>query len=221
MSNFILDIEKMFERQFGTKPYHVGSVAYDKAVNGYKVDGVPNSQKGLIPSNLLKSDGYGVEVWLPIEFEDLPTIHFPTGKFYLPYAVIRISGNSTIVKTDLAERKGTVKEQYSIGDDSIIIKGFFIDKIGRLFPEEDLEKLHQLRFLGTAFKIKNALTDIFLKDASLPAIEQHRVVIESFELPEVEGGRKARPFVMTLCSDSVFTLEVKNDNFGLVGPVQQ
>lgn len=208
MSNFILDIENMFQRQFGTKPYHVGKVAYDKAANGYVVEGIPNSQKGLIPSNLLKSDGHGVEIWLPIEFYDLPTKQFPKGTFYLPYAVIRIGGSSTIAKTSLAERKGTVKELYSIGDDSITIKGFFIDKVGRLFPEEDLEKLHQLRLLGTSFKIKNALTDIFLKDASLPSIEQYSVVLETFELMEVEGGRKARPFVMTLSSDSVFTLEV-------------
>jgi hypothetical protein len=36
-----------------------------------------------------------------------------------------------------------------------------------------------------------------------------KVVMESFELPEVEGGRKhVRPFNIQLESDSVFTLEV-------------
>ena len=214
MSNFVFDIEKLFERQFGTKPYKVGEVAPGIDVNEYKTSGLKKNQE--IPTNLLTKDLFGVEVWLPVYFDGLPKEVGDNGKLFLPYTVIRISGSSNIVRTPLAECRGSVKELFNIDDYKINIKGFFIDKQNRLFPEKDLKALKVAHEYGQAFKIINALTDIYLTDQTLPPIEQNRVVLTSFDLPEVEGGRKARPFTMTLESDSVFTLEV--DDF--VGPQQ-
>ena len=102
----------------------------------------------------------------------------------------------------MAERQGTVKELYSTDDYSISLKGFFIDVDKRIWPEADLRMFKKIFELQTAFILENALTNVFLA-------KDQKVVIESFDLPEVEGGRKhIRPFNIQLESDSIFTLEV-------------
>ena len=191
MSNIIIDIEQLFDKTTGD------------------IIKIPGNKAQVTDKNLLTNDMFGVEVWLPVYFEDLPDDVGDKGRLFLPYTVVRISGSSTIVRTPLAERRGTVKELYNTDDYKINIKGFFIDKEKRLFPEKDLSALKKIHEYGHAFKLVNALTDIFLADKGVSPLEQNKVIISAFELPEVEGGRKVRPFTMTLESDSVFTLEVK------------
>ncbi len=209
MATIITDLEQLFQRQFGSKPYHISKASDDStnATSGYKINTTNTEGYG---SDMLTKDSKGVEIWLPIYLEDLPQEVGDNGKLFLPYCVVRIGGSNTIISTPLAERIGSVKEQYNTDDYKINIKGFFIDKERRLWPESDLEALKKIHELGKAFKITNALTDIFLSHDSLPAIEQKRVVITKFDLPEVQGGGKhIRPFTMTLESDCVFTLEVE------------
>jgi hypothetical protein len=145
---------------------------------------------------------HGVEIWLPTRFRQLPSDLFSDTTLLLPYCVIRITGSSTIVRTPLAERRGTVKELYSIDDYKITLKGFFIDR-QRVFPHDDLATLKKLHEMGAGFILDNAVSNVFLN-------ADDKVVITGFDLPEVEGGRKhVRPFVMQLESDTVFTLEWK------------
>lgn len=197
MSTIAFDLEQLYRRTFGNTPYKIP-------------DAKSGSNKQLSDANgsTLKETYLEREVWLPTKFLNVNID--PTGRNHndllLPYSVIKISGKKTIVKTPMAERGGTVKELYSIDDYSISLKGFLIDHDGRLWPEAWLKALQQLFELQTAVQLDNALTNIFLvkKDAA------QKVVIESLEFPEVEGGRKhVRPFNMQLESDSIFTLEVE------------
>lgn len=209
MSRISTDLENLYLRSFGSKPYHIDKVSdvKDSGTNGFKIN---TTNTGGYGTDKLTKDSKGVEIWLPVYLEDLPAEVGDNGKLFLPYSVVRISGSSTVVRTPLAERIGSVKEQYNVEDYKISIKGFFIDKDQRLWPEKDLEALKKIHEFRKAFKITNALTDIFLSHSSLPAIEQKRVIITAFDLPEVEGGRNhVRPFSMTLESDCVFTLEVE------------
>lgn len=210
MSLFVVNIDELFQAQFGSKPYKVPQVnAQPNQDSGFRV---PGSAPGSTAQNnkLLSTDSKGVDIWLPIWFEDLPQEIGDNGTVYLPYAVISLTSRATIIRTPLSERKGSAKEQYNTEDYRIKIKGFFIDKENRLFPEKDLKMLKQVHESGRSFKLVNALTDLFLIDPTLPANEQQRVVMTSFDLPEVEGGRISyRPFVMELESDTVFTLEVE------------
>lgn len=211
MSSIITNLEDLYQRTFGSKPYQVGTIPgpldSKEPKSIYKINSSTNGGYG---TDKLTTDTQGVEIWLPVWLEDLPGEVGDNGKLFLPYSVVRITGNNTIISTPLAERIGSVKEQYNTDDYKITIKGFFIDKEQRLWPESDLVALKKLHEIGRAFKITNAITDIYLTHSSLPAIEQKRVVIRSFDLPEVQGGRKhVRPFVMQLESDCVFTLEVE------------
>lgn len=189
MSALTFDIDKLYERTFGTKPYRInGSETGNKFTTG--------------SASALTKTYANKEIWLPTLFTKLDIKGSTVTEFFLPYSVIKISGKKTIVKTAMAERQGTVKELYSVDDYSISLKGFFIDDKNRIWPEEDLKLFKKLFELQTAVVLENALTNVFLGS-------DQKVVIESFELPEVEGGRKhVRPFNIQLESDSIFTLEV-------------
>lgn len=187
MSALTFDIDQLYESTFGTKPYRVNESG-------------PGNRFTQGSGSALTETYYNKEIWLPTRFTQLNDPG--ASDFFLPYSVIKISGKKTIVKTAMAERQGTVKELYSTDDYSISLKGFFIDDKNRIWPEEDLKAFKRLFELQTAVVLENALTNVFLGS-------DQKVVIESFELPEVEGGRKhVRPFNIQLESDSIFTLEV-------------
>jgi hypothetical protein len=190
MSFLLNDIELLYRNTFGGKPYRI---------NGQK------EEVSQLSGSALTADYLGKEIWLPVKFVNLNKAIFGATEVLLPYSVIKMSAKKTIVKTPLVERKGTVKELYSIDDFNISLKGFVIDEENRIWPEQELTILKKLFDLNEAIEFDNALSNIFLdKDT--------RVVIENLELPEVEGGRKhIRPFSLTLESDSVFTLELETN----------
>lgn len=188
MSAIVYDLQELYRYQFGGRPF--------------VIQGRNNDLSQLTGSSLVTIDQVtGKEVWLPVKFKGLDPLIFKTTEVLLPYAVIKISSSKTIVRTPMAERKGTVKEYFSAEDFQISLKGFVIDE-QRVWPEKELLVLKKLDELSTAVQLDNALTNIFLdKDT--------RVVITKLDLPEVEGGRKhIRPFSMSLESDSIFTLNV-------------
>jgi hypothetical protein len=192
------DLQKLYRALFGSTPE-----VPEKEEDIYKVDGQKLSDKG----SALATEYKGKEIWLPVKFFELDTSTNKTkSEVFLPYSVVKISARKTIVKTPLMERRGSIKEQYNIDDYQISLKGFVIgyDKSGKypIWPEEEITILRNLFETNEAIKLDNALTNLFLGADS-------RVIIESLDLPEVEGGRKNyQPFSMQLESDNIFTLEL-------------
>lgn len=207
MSNQIIDISSLYEKTFGSKPYHVPSSTKSEETNLFRLGDKTSENRFTNKGSLLVEQFKGVEVMLPVRFYD-------AGKLliYLPYTVIKIAGKKTIVETALNARRGTVKEEFSVDDYSITVKGFLIDE-ARNFPEDQLELLRDLFETSHAVTLDNALTNIFLTDSSLKEDEQRRVVIYDFDVQEVQGGRlHVRPFTMALKSDCVFTLEMEEES---------
>jgi hypothetical protein len=204
----IIDLGQLFQRTFGNKPYAInrgGELTQATEGEPYRVEAarVKAEQEFTAKGSLIKEQLNGVNIMLPVRFFDGPAL-----LMFLPYVVISMRYKNVIIKTALAERKGTVKEQFNIDDYAFTIKGFLIDTEGRKFPEAQLEQLREMAEKKTAIQIDNALTNIFLSDNQLQPDEQRRVVIEDFELHDVQGGREhVRPFTMQLISDSIFTLE--------------
>ena len=195
------NIEQLFKTYFGSKPYKVPGLSPVAAVQGYEPI-TKNNQVTQVTGSTLLTQYLGAEIWLPVWFRGLPEYIGDGGVLFLPYTVVKISGKKTIISTPLAERRGSVHEQYNIDDYDISIKGFLIDQ-KRVWPEEEIKDLKLLYEDSLAVILDNALTNAFLDQGD-------KVIIKSFELPEVEGGRKhVRPFSMQLESDSVFTLEVE------------
>jgi hypothetical protein len=202
----VIDLVELFSGTFGTKPYVVPGVTptIDSTSYLYKVNSVATvSEKQFTEKGSLLSEKYrGVQILLPIRFylADVPVAYFP-------YCVLSIDAKKTLIKTPMMQRKGEVNEAYNIGNYDINVKGFIIGE-NRAFPEADLARIKELFEVGNSFIMDNALTNIYLTDKNLSRLEQRRVIIESFSLMEVQGGRiSARPFTMKVCSDSIFTLE--------------
>jgi len=203
MGSFVFDIQQAYNRQFGSKP-KVPQQEELREMEGFKIQGenpVSLSRTG----SSLTAQYLGQEIWLPIKFFELDVNVFGVSELLIPYAVIKISGKKTIVKTPLVERRGSVKEQYSVEDYQISIKGFLIGRDDNglpLFPETEITTIKNLFELNEAVRLDNALSNIFLGNDT-------RVVIEELDFPEVEAGKKNfRPFSMKLESDSIFTLDL-------------
>lgn len=204
----IIDFVKLFQGTFGTKPYVIpGATNNPKSTEpdfNINPQFESNGQVTTLLGSTIQEKFEGKDIWLPIRLKNNEV-----DIMYLPYAVIRISGKKHLVKTPMVERKGTVKEQYSIEDYEITIKGFLIGDNNQ-FPENYMKQLKDAYELNTAVTIDNAISNIFLTDKQLDTSEQRRVVITEIDFPEVSGGRKnVRPFVMQMESDTVFTLELE------------
>lgn len=203
------DIQELYSSTFGSKPM-LPQGGVQPSADADVLPQLPNGQVAgrFTPRGRVLYENYqGREVWLPVRL--YAAFGRADGVLPLPYSVVRATCKKNIVSTPLAERGGTVKELYSVDDWQITIKGFLIGK-DRSWPEAEIEQLRRFWELQQALVIENVLTDVLLENQSRPE-EQCRVVMESLELPEVEGGRtRIQAFSMRLLSDSVFTLEVAN-----------
>lgn len=209
MSLIIKDLQQLYQRTFGTKP-HIGEEKGSPLPAPFTIDGTNPNARYSESGQPLYGEYLGKEIWLPVTFTDLDRNVFAFDSVMLPYVTVKISVKKTIIKTPLANRKGTVKEQYSVEDYGITLKGFAIDE-DRVWPEKQLTVLKYLFESKQGVGLECPLTDIFLINRTVGAdpAEMQRVVCEGLELPIVEGGRNhVRPFSMQLESDSVFTLEI-------------
>ncbi|MGQ0739142.1 MAG: DUF6046 domain-containing protein [Bacteroidota bacterium] len=200
----VIDVLELFQQTFGKRPHVTLNNPANEEGTPYQLGITANraETEQTTKGSLIKERYKGVEIFLPVRLYDGDVLT------YLPYCVIKVSGKKTIVETPLSERTGSVKEQFNIDDYSIDIKGFMIGE-DRKFPETDIEKLRTLYETKRAVRIENALTNIFLNNPGASSLEQCRVVVYSFDMPEQQGGREhIRPFTMSLKSDTVFTLEL-------------
>lgn len=203
----IINLVELFQKTFGNKPYVIGDTnAANENGETYNLDIQNLDEQFTAQGSLLTEKVLGIDILLPVRFLDGPKL-----VMHLPYSVIRISQKITRIKTALPERIGTVKELYNAEDFDISVKGFLINP-DRQFPESELQQFKTLVQSKNALRIDNAITNIFLTDATLQEDEQRRVVIDDWDLPEVEGGRKhVKPFTLKLSSDFVFTLELEDE----------
>jgi hypothetical protein len=204
----IIDLGQLFQKQFGTKPYVInGNGDLSDNAEGFKINGsitTAAEKEFTAKGSLIKETLNGISILLPVRFYDGSEL-----LMHLPYVTVSIRFKQTIIKTPMVERKGSVKEQFSVDDYSMTIKGFLIGD-DRKFPETLISQMKDLCERKTAVQIDNALFNIFLTDPELRADEQRRVVILDCDWPEVTGGKHARPFIMQLESDTVFTLELNS-----------
>lgn len=136
----------------------------------------------------------GRDVFLPIKLSDGDT------EVNIPCATLRVTGQKTIIRTPVAERIGTVKEMFNIGDYQFAIKGVLIAPTGKVAPDDDIYRLRMLFESTSPVQLTNALSDLFMDDS-------RNVCITDIEFPEVEGKElRCRPFTFTCESDSVTKL---------------
>jgi hypothetical protein len=179
----------IYKQYFGVTQ---ADLAAGRVINGVlpEKQAIPTTVKGI---ELIKYYN-GREVFLPIQF-------YKNKELFLELFICtaRITTQKTIIRTLVSEQKGTIKEQFNIGDYIISIKGMLVGENQR-FPDEQLLQLRELYETTDPVELYCALTELFM-DGS------RRVAISSLELPEVEGkGYNMRPFALECETDFVETL---------------
>lgn len=185
-------------------------------VFGMNPDGF-NPQFAQVPYPLLYADtnqapyyAYNgdAEMYMPIKLNQI----------LLPFPVLAISCNKTIVQTPMVNRRGTVKELISAQDYNFHIKGLIIGSNNE-YPEEQVLQLKQLFELDQSLSIQCAKTDIFLLSASRSNANTtndgitdqsqnllDQVVMLEMNFPPLKGIRNVQPYEILLQSDTPFNL---------------
>ena len=148
---------------------------------------------------LFKKDENGVEAFCPV------TIRYEDKVYELNYATISISMTKNIVKTNLINRRGSVKELIQLQDYKFTINGVMLgsqdlDDADYFLPQDKLADLNELFNINAPVELENAFSDIFLQD-------DNSVVIEALTLPDMRGVDGAQAYSITVSSDTVLELE--------------
>lgn len=167
----------------------------------------------------IRSDQFnipGTEVEEPIDRSDYDTpvldnLSFPAGKYIdlqgneidfagitLNAILLEVTQPKNIIKTPVQGRNGTVKEYISDGDYKISGRGL-ISNFDNVLPLDDLRIFRQIMNVPQQLEIVsqylNEVYDIF------------QIVIEDYNMPQIEGVRNQIPFNFTASSDVPLDLE--------------
>lgn len=192
MSHISTDLLEVYNTYF-QKPYRIGEAYQDLGYDNSIIEDDATAQ-GI---SVRKLTDTGVEVYLPVELTDNLG-----NSLKIDCCTIRVTVKNIIVKTELSERQGTVKEQFNSGDYVFTIKGVLIGK-NRKLPDNDIWLLKEFAKNMTPIYLNNAYAEIFMTG-------ENKIAIESLEFPEQEGKHiRLRPFVMVCETDFIDTLILK------------
>jgi hypothetical protein len=138
----------------------------------------------------------GNEMFLPIWL-----IRPDQSRLLLQNTVSSFSSRKNIVETPLVNRQGTVKEEISVSDWEINVKGLIVSSDWD-YPDEAVAELNEFYELGIPLGIENARSSLLIK-------EQEKVVIKSLTIPEIKGMKNIQAFEMELVSDIPFSLIIE------------
>lgn len=138
----------------------------------------------------------GNEVFLPIWL-----IKADGTKFMLQNTVSSIVSKKTIVETQLVNQQGSVKEEISIDDWEINVKGVIISP-DMDYPDQQVSELRQLYKTSQSLEIDNARTSLLFED-------NEKVVVKNLKFPEVKGYKNMQAFECDLVSDIEFKLIIE------------
>lgn len=121
--------------------------------------------------------------------------------FLLPNTVISMSNKANIITTQLVNRDGTVKEEISIDDWDIRVRGVMVGQANN-YPEAEKQKLVNWYKKRQAFSVQNVRTAICLSNSE-------RVIITDLSFPEIRGFENTQPYELRLVSDTQFSLYIE------------
>lgn len=220
-TNTAFDLYKLYKTYFGNEPYFVtdkDTATPSSSTDGqfvYQIDlenprpkgSIDYSSKNQQPFN--KIGAYGQAIWFPITLKTTekttvaPSPQYPQGRKLVEDVSIEIEACTVgvnlvkeIIRTQVSERKGRVKECFSIDDYRFTIKGFLIGK-NRLFPEDQINVLKKIFETANPVELHGGYPEIFLDESC-------RVAIGNLDFPEVQGKATwIRPFTMILETDYI------------------
>lgn len=111
---------------------------------------------------------------------------------FLDTALVEISQTKNIITTTLQGRSGTIKEYISDGDYTIRIRGVLDSGSMHVYPEQQVQTLHNILKVSDAITITSAFAQLYgITD----------VVVTDYTFSQVPGGYNVQPYEITLLSD--------------------
>lgn len=211
-TNTAFDLYKLYKTYFANSPYYINPKGETKPMSeeiGYSLSIENPRPKGSIDyssKNIAfnKKGAYGQDVWFPIT---LKSTTLERGKLVpieieIEACTVGVNLVKEIIRTQVSERKGRVKECFSVDDYRFNIRGFLIGK-DRLVPEDQIQTLKKIFESTDDVILKGGYVEIFLEDSC-------KVAISNLDFPEVQGKAPwIRPFTMTLETDYIEDLILK------------
>lgn len=117
---------------------------------------------------------------------------------FLNGVIIDATVNKTIVKTEIIDYKGTVKEYIGESDMSITIRGYVASQNPDQYPDDDARLIKSYASAPVPLKVVNS----FLNDI----LGVNQIVVESCQLSQQQGLRNVQYFQWTCVSDIDFTI---------------
>lgn len=120
------------------------------------------------------------------------------GGLQLDNCIIDVSQAKNIIKTDVVDFTGSIKEYISESDYAITIRGFVATKHPDLYPIDSVSLLETYLKAPIALSIANAfLNDIF---------KVNNIVVETYALSQQQGLRNVQYFQINCVSDFNFVI---------------
>lgn len=187
-------------RQYRTNPPAVSGsqVKYSDMV--IPLDSKPKVNKSYLDTPIIMPVSFETVSWKYRENGVVKSADFG-GCQLPPTTLISVSRAKRIIKTEVAGRDGTVKELISQDDWKVQIKGFVINEDHPYeYPEDEVAKIKELSDVPVSITIINDLCRY---------MGIHKVVLESIDLPAIEGFPGVQPFQIECSSDEPFELVQK------------
>lgn len=186
------DLNTLWQLSFGYK-----GLPFPANVLGTNIPGLSGVQQSVDKTSLysrytgvpLYEKVNGKLAFMPVWIDD----------YLLPITRVSISQRKIINETAITGKSSTVKELIRADDYQITIQGiaFGNDKV---FPEDEIIMINDLKNENRSLSIRCALTDIFLQDGY--------VVIKDFSMPAARSEH-VQPWELKLLSDEMFDLVIK------------
>ena len=112
--------------------------------------------------------------------------------------MITVKLSKKITETNVDGVEGSFKEEYSINDYTVTIKGIFISDQEDTYPKDWVSSLHDWARLNKSVSVKNDVLSFFKID---------KIAIYSVDFPAVPGEHNAQGWVINAKSDFDFDLK--------------
>jgi hypothetical protein len=207
----VFNLVTLYKEYFGRGSYHIDQTGNTSVAETITYSGLTQNPRprGTIHfsdntgQSFNKTGKYGQDIWFPITLKSHRITE--TGELEpieLPIDICTISVNlvSTIIRTPVTERIGTVKEIISHDDYKFTIRGFLVSE-DRTVPEKQILDLINLRKSTEEKTLHGGYPELFLDKTC-------RIVISDIDFPEVQGkSHWIKPFTLTCESDFITDLE--------------
>lgn len=117
---------------------------------------------------------------------------------FLNGVIIDATVNKTIIKTDVIDLKGTVKEYIGESDMSITIRGYVASQNPNEYPDDDARLIKSYSSAPVSLKVTNDFLNNIL------GVTQ--IVVESCQLSQQQGLRNVQYFQLSCVSDIDYTI---------------